>query len=440
MFSILAGKLEVIMKRLHGHGRLDERLVDDALRELRLALLEADVNYRVVKDFIAAIRPRALSQEVLDSVTPGQHVAWILHQEMVRLLGSESEPIRWGGMPPVAILLAGLQGSGKTTTAGKLASMLKGQRKRVLLVAADVYRPAAVEQLRALATQIGVECVGGEGDPVAICAEAVARSRRDVFDAVILDTAGRLHVDAEMMDELARIADAVSPRERLLVVDGMSGQDAVRTAQEFHTRLQLTGVILTKLDGDARGGAALSVRAVTGAPIKFVGVGEKLGDLEPFHPDRIASRILGLGDVLTLVEKAHAQADLDRSAAIQRKLKRGELNLMDFLEQLRQLKKMGSLDQLVSMIPGASKLGLSGASLDDRELARTEAIILSMTGEERAKPAVMNGSRRKRIARGSGTSVQDVNRLLREFEAMQKMMKRMGGARIGRRVPLGRLN
>jgi len=439
MFSTLAGKLEGILKRLQGHGKLDERSVDEALRELRLALLEADVNYRVVKDFVAAIRPKALTQEVLGSISPGQQVAWIVHQEMVRLLGSEAEPIRWGGTPPVVIMLAGLQGSGKTTTAGKLAAMLKRQQRRVMLVAADVYRPAAVEQLRTLAGQIGVACDGGDGDPVAICSSAVLRARREVFDAVLLDTAGRLHIDEEMMAELARIVEAVAPRERLLVVDGMTGQDAVRTAQEFHGKLALTGVILTKLDGDARGGAALSVRAVTGTPIKFVGVGEKLDDLESFHPARIASRILGMGDVLTLVEKAHAQADEAKAAAMQRKIRRGELSLADFLDQLRQVRKMGSLDQLVAMIPGASKLGLSGAQMDDRQFTRMEAIILSMTNDERTRPAIINGSRRKRIARGSGTSVQDVNRLLREFEAMQKMMKRMGGARLGRRLPLGRL-
>jgi len=439
MFSILAGKLDGILKRLQGHGKLDERSVDDALRELRLALLEADVNYRVVKDFVSAIRPKALSEEVLGSITPGQHVAWIVHQEMVRMLGSEAEPIRWGGVPPVVIMLAGLQGSGKTTTAGKLAFMLKRQQRRVMLVAADVYRPAAVEQLRTLAAQISVVCEGGEGDPVVICSSAAGRARREVFDAVVLDTAGRLHIDDDMMAELTRITDSVAPQERLLVVDGMTGQDAVRTAQAFHERLALTGVIMTKLDGDARGGAALSVRAVTGTPIKFVGVGERLEDLEPFHPTRIASRILGMGDVLTLVEKARDQADAAKAAVMQRKIRRGELNLTDFLDQLRQVKKMGSLDQLVAMIPGASKLGLSDAQMDDRQFTRMEAVILSMTKDERARPAMINGSRRKRIARGSGTSVQDVNRLLREFEAMQKMMKRMGGARFGRRLPLGRL-
>lgn len=436
MFATLAGKLDGILKRLQGKGTLDERAVDEALRELRLALLEADVNYRVVKEFVAAVRPKAVSEQVLQSITPGQQVAWIVHQEMVRLLGTEAEPIRWGGAPPVVIMLAGLQGSGKTTTAGKLALLLKRQQRRVLLVAADVYRPAAVEQLRTLADQVGVECTGGEGDPVAMCAAAVLKARREVFDAVILDTAGRLHIDAEMMGELVRIVEAVEPRERMLVVDGMTGQDAVRTAQEFHEKLALTGVILTKLDGDARGGAALSVRAVTGAPIKFIGVGEKLDELEPFHPARIASRIMGLGDVLTLVEKARTQADEAKTASLHKKIRRGELSLADFLDQLRQVRKMGSLDQLVSMIPGASRLGLE-TETDDRQFGRLEAIILSMTKEERLRPAIINGSRRKRIARGSGTSIQEVNRLLRDFDAMQKIMKRMGGMRAGRRFPLG---
>lgn len=439
MFSSLAAKLEGIFKKLQGHGRLDERTVDEALRELRLALLEADVNYRVVKEFVSAIRPKALTEQVLASITPGHQVAWIVHQEMVRLLGGESTPIRWSGIDPIVIMLAGLQGSGKTTTAAKLALLLKRQQRRVLLVAADVYRPAAVEQLRTLSSQIGVDCEGGEGDPVDICSAAAVRARREVYDAVVLDTAGRLHIDAEMMEELARIVAAVSPKERLLVADGMTGQDAVRTAAEFNATLSLTGVILTKLDGDARGGAALSIRAVTGAPIKFVGVGEKLEDLEPFHPSRIASRILGMGDVLTLVEKARAQADEEKTAEMQRKLRRGEVGLTDFLDQLRQVKKMGSLEQLVSMIPGASKLGLAGAQVDERGLVRMEAIILSMTNEERERPALMNGSRRKRIARGSGTTVQEVNRLLREFETMQKMMKRLGGGKPGRGFPFGRL-
>ncbi|MBN1426085.1 signal recognition particle protein [Candidatus Fermentibacteria bacterium] len=439
MFSSLAAKLDGILKKLQGHGKLDERTVDEALRELRLALLEADVNYRVVKDFVASIRPKALSEQVLASITPGHQVAWIVHQEMVRLLGGESAPIHWSGIDPMVIMLAGLQGSGKTTTAAKLALLLKRQQRRVLLVAADVYRPAAVAQLRTLSSQIGVDCDGGEGDPVAICSAAAVRARREVYDAVVLDTAGRLHIDSEMMEELARIVAAVSPKERLLVADGMTGQDAVKTAQEFHATLSLTGIILTKLDGDARGGAALSVRAVTGAPIKFVGVGEKLQDLEPFHPSRIASRILGMGDVLSLVEKARAQADEEKATEMQRRLRRGELGLSDFLDQLRQVKKMGSLEQLVSMIPGASKLGLADAQVDEGGLARMEAIILSMTKEERARPVLINGSRRKRIARGSGTTVQEVNRLLREFEAMQKMMKRVGGAKLGHRFPFGRL-
>jgi signal recognition particle subunit SRP54 len=338
----------------------------------------------------------------------------------------------------VTIMLTGLQGSGKTTTAGKLASLFKRQSKRTMLVAADVYRPAAVEQLRVLAGELGVQFhAEGQEDPVEICASAVERGAREVFDVVIMDTAGRLHIDEAMMEELVRIARRIEPVEKLLVLDGMTGQDAVTTAAEFDQKLGLTGTILTKLDGDTRGGAALSVRAVTGTPIKFIGVGEKLDDLETFHPSRIASRILGMGDVVTLVEKAQAQADEKKAAVLKKKLRKGRLTFDDFLEQLQQIKQMGSLDQLVGMIPGAAKLGLGSGPMDDGELVRIEAMICSMTKEERDRPAIINGSRRKRIARGSGTRVQDVNRLLRDFTAMQKMMKRFGGGKMKQRALLG---
>jgi len=439
MFSALSERLDTVFSRLRGKGKLDEKSIKESLREIRLALLEADVNFRVVKDFVGNIREKALGQEVLSSITPGQQVVGIVHGEMVSLLGGEAEPIMWKGPSPLIIMLAGLQGSGKTTTAGKLAFKLKAQNKRVMLVAADVYRPAAIDQLSILAEQLKVDLHREDSqDPVGICGRAVERATRDIIDVVILDTAGRLHIDDAMMDELTAVADRVKPRERLLVLDGMTGQDAVNTAVEFDKRLSLTGTILTKLDGDARGGAALSIRWVTGKPIKFIGMGEKLDDLEPFHPARIASRILGMGDVVTLVEKAQKHADETKARDMQKKIRKGQLTFEDFLDQLRQIKNMGSMDQIIGMIPGASKLGLGGAQMDDRQLVRMEAIISSMTKEERTKPHIINGSRRKRIARGSGTRVQDVNRLLREFEAMQKMMKRIGSGKIPRSMLTGR--
>lgn len=437
MFGVLAGKIDTLVKKLAARGTLDERAVDEALHQLRMALLEADVNYRVAKDFVAAVRARALRQEVLRSVNPGHQVAAAMWEEMVGLLGGKAEPLRWGSFLPFVVMLAGLQGSGKTTTAAKLALLMKRQHKKVMLVAADVYRPAATEQLWVLAQQVGVPCVGGQGDPVELARMAVEEARRQVFDAVILDTAGRLHVDRPMMEELSRIVEVTHPHERLLVVDGMSGQDAVRTVEEFHRVLGATGLILTKLDGDARGGVALSARAVTGIPIKFVGTGEKLEDLEPFHPDRMASRIMGMGDVLTLVEKARAEADEAKAREVGRRLRRGQLTMDDVLQQLRQVKKMGSLDQLLSLVPGLGK-GLPLGQLDERQLSRAEAIILSMTKEERARPSLIDGSRRKRIARGSGTSVQEVNKLLREFEAMQQMMKRLGKARVSKAFLYGK--
>lgn len=438
MFAALSSKLDGILKKLQGKGTIDEKSVDAALREIKLALLEADVNYKVVKEFTAGVRTRSLGQQVLSSITPGQQVVGIVYDELVKLLGGEAEPIRWGGSPPVTIMLTGLQGSGKTTTAGKLGSLLKRQGKRVMLVAADVYRPAAVEQLGILADELGIQFHSlEETDPVEICARAVERGAREIFDVVIMDTAGRLHIDEAMMEELVRISHRIEPTETLLVLDGMTGQDAVTTAAEFNQKLGLTGTILTKLDGDARGGAALSVRAVTGTPIKFIGVGEKLDDLETFHPTRIASRILGMGDVVTLVEKAQSRADEKKAAVLRKKLRKGGLTLDDFLDQLQQIKQMGSLEQLVAMIPGASKLGLGAGAMDERELVRIEAMIRSMTKDERERPAIINGSRRKRIAQGSGTRVQDVNRLLKEFTAMQKMMKRFGGGKVKPRALLG---
>jgi signal recognition particle subunit SRP54 len=438
MFTALSSRLDGILNKLKGRGTLDEKAVDAALREIKLALLEADVNYKVVKEFTAGVRQRALGRQVLSSITPGQQVVGIVHDELVKLLGGEAEPIRWGVPPPVTIMLTGLQGSGKTTTAGKLGSLLKRQGKRVMLVAADVYRPAAVHQLRVLAKELGVQFYAAEDtDPVEICARAVELGAREIFDVVIMDTAGRLHIDEAMMEELVRISRRVDPTERLLVLDGMTGQDAVTTAAEFNQKLGLTGTILTKLDGDARGGAALSVRAITGTPIKFIGIGERLDDLETFHPTRIASRILGMGDVVTLVEKAQLRADEEKAHVLRKKVRKGRLTLDDFLDQVQQIKQMGSLEQLVAMIPGAAKLGLGPSAMDDRELVRIEAMIRSMTKEEREKPGIINGSRRKRIARGSGTRVQEVNRLLKEFTAMQKMMRRFGGGKVKPRALLG---
>ena len=434
-FEGLAEKLQTVFRRLRGKGRLSEADVEAALREVRLALLEADVHYRVVKDFIGRVRERAVGQEVLESLTPAQQVIKIVHEELTRLMGGQHTRLDLGGEPPVPVMLVGLQGSGKTTTAAKLARLLVRQGRQPLLVAADVYRPAAVEQLVTLGQQIQVPVYapGTDRDPVAIAREGVAEGRRRGRDVVILDTAGRLHVDDALMAELERIRQAVAPRETLLVVDAMTGQDAVNVAAAFHQRLGIDGVILTKLDGDARGGAALSVRAVTGRPIKFVGLGERVDQLEPFHPERMASRILGMGDVLSLIEKAQAAFDAQQAQRLERKLREQTFDLEDFLEQLRQVRKMGPLDQLLAMIPGLAGR-LQGVRVDEDELRRIEAIIQSMTPEERRHPEIINASRRRRIARGSGTRVQDVNRLLKQFAETQRLMKQMAGAaRRGRR-------
>ncbi|HEY8552040.1 MAG TPA: signal recognition particle protein [Thermaerobacter sp.] len=434
-FEGLAEKLQAVFRRLRGKGKLSEADVEAALREVRLALLEADVHYKVVKDFIGRVRERAVGQEVLESLTPAQQVIKIVHDELTRLMGGQHARLDLGGEPPVPVMLVGLQGSGKTTTAAKLARLLVRQGRQPLLVAADVYRPAAVEQLVTLGQQIQVPVYapGTDRDPVEIAREGVADGRRRGRDVVILDTAGRLHVDDALMAELERIRQAVAPRETLLVVDAMTGQDAVNVAATFHQRLGIDGVILTKLDGDARGGAALSVRAVTGRPIKFVGLGERVDQLEPFHPERMASRILGMGDVLSLIEKAQAAFDAQQARRLERKLREQTFDLEDFLEQLRQVRKMGPLDQLLAMIPGLSGR-LQGVTVDEGELRRIEAIIQSMTPEERRHPEIINASRRRRIARGSGTRVQDVNRLLKQFAETQRLMKQMAGAtRRGRR-------
>ena len=430
MFESLSEKLQKTFRKLRGLGKLSEKNMTEGLREVRLALLEADVNYKVVKDFIADVREKAMGSEVLDSISPGQQLVKVVHDELVSLMGGKAEPLTFSSEPPSVIMLIGLQGSGKTTTAAKLARQLRSKGHQPLLVAADVYRPAAVKQLQILAEQLDMPSfsVDGSKEPLKICKESVKHARQNGRDIVIVDTAGRLHIDDELIAELQDIRDALKPREILLVADAMTGQDAVNAAENFHSQVGVTGVILTKLDGDARGGAAISIRAVTSKPIKFVGVGEKLEALEAFHPDRIASRILGMGDVVSLVEKAQENIDEERAAKLQERLLKAQFTLEDFQEQLQQLKKMGPLDDLMAMIPGMSKF--KGMQPQEKDLITIEAIINSMTRKERQTPSVIDGSRKKRIAKGSGTKVADVNRLLKQFQQMQKMMKKM--SRLGR--------
>ncbi|TMF95790.1 MAG: signal recognition particle protein [Chloroflexi bacterium] len=435
MFESLTERLDQALKTLTGRGKLSEADVDAGLREVRLALLEADVNYKVVKDFVASIRARAVGAEVMDSLNPGQQLVKIVDEEMVRLLG-DRVPMGYAPSPPTVIVLAGLQGSGKTTTAGKLALFTRREGHRPLLVSTDVRRPAAMEQLEILAKSINAPAYAPRGtDPVAIVAiarESLAEARRVNADVVIVDTAGRLQVDEDLLAELKRITDAVPAQHRLLVLDAMTGQQAVNVTVSFQRTISLSGAILTKMDGDARGGAALSLRAVTQCPIQFVGVGEKLTDLEIFYPDRMASRILGMGDVLTLIEKAQDQVDASQAREMEKKLRAGRLTLTDFMEQLKQVKKMGPLEGIIGMLPGAGKIkNLAGALPTDDQLKEMEAIILSMTPLERERPEVMDGSRRRRIARGAGTDIAAVNRLLKGFQQMQQMMKQMGkGKRI----------
>jgi signal recognition particle subunit SRP54 len=431
MFERLSDKLATVFKRLKSRGVLTEEQVNEALREVRLALLEADVNYKVAKAFIERLRARAVGEEVLRSLTPAQQVIKIVHEELTGLLGGESPRLDLSGRPPVAVMLVGLQGSGKTTTAAKLARKLKSQGRQPYLVPADVQRPAAIDQLKKLGADIGVEVYPSSTgqNPVEIAAAAMEAAYTAGFDTVILDTAGRLHIDAPLMAELKATKEKVAPREILLVADAMTGQDAVQVAQRFHDLLKLTGVILTKVEGDARGGAALSMREVTGAPLKFLGVGEKLDALEPCHPERLASRILGMGDVLTFIEKAQEAFDAEQVQVLERKLRKEAFTLEDFRDQLRQIKKMGSMEQLLGMIPGFGRLkDLRGLQPDTGELKRVEAIINSMTAKERANHLIIDGSRRRRIAKGSGTTVQDVNRLLKNFAMTQKMIKTMSQA------------
>ncbi|MBM3320190.1 MAG: signal recognition particle protein [Candidatus Eisenbacteria bacterium] len=437
MFQDLTAKLETAFRKLRGKGKLSDKDVEAALREIRLALLEADVHYRVVKDFLAAVRERAVGADVLGSLRPGQQVVKVVHDEMVRLLGGSAASIPLASQPPTVLLLVGLQGSGKTTAAAKLAVRFRRKGKKPLLVAADVHRPAAAEQLEQLGRAAGCEVYRGAAGAKAeaIAAEGVRLARGKLLDVVIVDTAGRLHVDEEMMDEVARVRAAASPHEILLVVDGMTGQDAVRAASAFEEALGLDGFILTKMDGDARGGAALSIRRVTGKPVKLIGTGEGIDALEDFHPERMAQRILGMGDVLTLVEKAEAAVDEEKARDLARKLRERSFTLEDFAEQLRSVRKMGPLDQILGMLPGASRLP-KGLDVDEKALSRVEAILSSMTPAERREPVVLNGSRRRRIARGSGTSVQEVNQLLRQYDMLRKMMRRAGkGRRSG--IPWG---
>ncbi|MBI5198343.1 MAG: signal recognition particle protein [Nitrospirae bacterium] len=429
MLESLSEKLEGIFKRLKGRGVLKESDVEEGLREVRLALLEADVHFRVVKAFIEKVKERAVGQEVLSSLTPGQQVVKIVYEELCRLMGEQGTGIRLSSIPPTIVMLVGLQGSGKTTTSGKLAKRFKSDGRRVLLTAADPRRPAAVQQLTTLgeSLEITVHAVPGEQNAVLICQQAVERARSHGYEVVILDTAGRLHIDTDLMEELRQIRETTHPHEILLVADAMTGQDAVNMAARFHEGLGLTGAILTKVDGDARGGAVLSIRHVTGVPVKFLGVGEKLDQLEPFHPDRMASRILGMGDVLSLIEKAQETTSKEEALALQKKMKGNQFTLEDFRDQLGQIKKLGSLEQILQMIPGGSKL-LKGVdtNLQEREFRRLEGIINSMTPKERRDHTILNGSRRKRIARGSGTKVEEVNRLLKQFVQAKKMMKVMG--------------
>ncbi len=427
MLSGLSEQLDRVMQKLRGRGRLTEAHVKEAMREIRVALLEADVNFKVVKDFVARVGERAVGEDVLQSLTPGQQVVKIVHEELAALMGEKHRGLEFASHPPTVIAMAGLQGSGKTTSAAKLAAYLKKNGRRPLLVAADVHRPAAIDQLESLGAQIDVPVYSGDRkDPVAIGGQAVSQARTMGLDTVIVDTAGRLQVDEAMMAELSSVAREIKPHERLLVVDAMTGQEAVSVAESFSEHAGIDGVILTKMDGDARGGAALSILAVTGCPVKFIGVGEKVEDLEPFHPERMASRILGMGDVLSLIERAQSQVDAEKATEMERKLREDEFTLEDFRDQLGQVKNMGSLEQLMSMMPGMSKR-LKGMEVDDRELVKVEAIIDSMTPGERRTPEIINGSRRRRIATGSGTRVQDVNRLLKQFKEARKMIRQLSG-------------
>ncbi len=439
-FENLSDKLQSAFKNLTGKGKLSEKDVKAGMREVKLALLEADVNFKLVKDFVKTVTEKAIGDEVMKSLTPGQQVIKIVNQELTKLMGETAEKLTFSSQPPTVIMLVGLQGAGKTTAAGKLSSFLRKQGKKPLMVACDIYRPAAIKQLQVLgkSLDIPVFSMGDQISPVEIAKAAVAEARRKFLDVVIIDTAGRLHIDEALMNELSAIKTETKPHEILLVLDAMTGQDAVNVAENFNRQLEVDGVILSKLDGDTRGGAALSIRAITNKPIKFASVGEKLSDFEVFHPDRMTSRILGMGDVLSLIEKAQDAIDQEKAEKLADKLKKQSFDLEDFLDQLQQMKKMGPLGELIKMIPGINKNALKDVDIDEKQFVKTEAIIQSMTIEERRKPSLLNASRRKRIAAGSGTTVTDVNRLIKQFSDMKKMMKKMtkkGNRRGGMKFP-----
>ena len=426
MFQQFSDRIQGVLRRLRGQGHLTEASVNEGLREVRLALLEADVNVQVAQDFLSRIRQRAVGDEVIKSLTPGQHLVGIVKEELEALLTGPGQKLKTSGMPPTTVVLCGLQGSGKTTTAGKLGRLLKERGHLPMLASVDVHRPAAREQLATVARAVSVRCFEDAGaDPVALAAGSVYAARQAGCDFLIVDSAGRLQIDQKLMEELARVVERVNPAEVLYVADSMSGQDAVRSALEFHKRVKLTGIILTKLDGDARGGAALSVRSVTGVPIKFVGTGEKPSDLEAFYPDRMASRILGMGDVLSLVEKAQSTFQAGEAEKLEHKLRKAEFTLEDFLEQIAKVRRMGNLKEIMGMIPGLQ--AMSSGEVDEKRITRTEAIIRSMTARERSSPQLLDGSRRRRVASGSGTSVQEVNELLRQYKQARKLMKMFSG-------------
>ena len=439
-FESLTQKFQETFKKLRGKGKINEKDVKESMREVKLALLEADVNYKVVKDFVNSVSLRAVGQEVMESLTPGQQVVKIVNDELIKLMGSNESKLNMASNPPTVIMLTGLQGAGKTTMASKIALHLKKKNKKPLLTACDVYRPAAIKQLQVLGNQIDVPVfsMGDKVNPVDIAKASIEHAKKMGNDVIIIDTAGRLHINDELMAELVNIKDTVNPQEIMLVVDSMTGQDAVNVAQKFNDLLDISGVILTKLDGDTRGGAAISIKAVTGKPIKFVGMGEKLSDIEIFYPERMASRILGMGDVLSLIEKVQDSIDEKKALEMQQKMLSQQFTLDDFLDQMQQVKKMGPIKDLLKMIPGADASKLGNVNFDEKQLAHTEAIIKSMTKSERANPAIINSSRKKRIAKGSGTNIQDINKLLTGFEQSRKLIKQMGNMQKG--LKMGKLN
>jgi signal recognition particle subunit SRP54 len=428
-FENLGDKLQNVFKKLRGKGKLSEKDIKEAMREVRLALLEADVNFRVVKDFVSSVTEKSIGHEILEGINAGHQVVKLVHEELISLMGSSQSQLTFSSKPPTVYMMVGLQGAGKTTSTGKLAGLLRKQGKQPLLIACDIYRPAAIKQLQVVGKTYNIPVfeMGDKVDPAKIAENGIAHAKENGNDIVIIDTAGRLHIDEELMQELHRIREVAKPQEILLVVDAMTGQDAVNVAKTFDEQLGLDGVIVTKLDSDTRGGAVLSVRAVTGKPVKYVGMGEKLDEMEAFHPDRMASRILGMGDVLTLVEKAQQAFDDKQAIELEQKIRNNAFTLEDFLDQMQQLKKMGSIKDLLGMMPGINHAELAGAEVDEKALAHTEAIIQSMTREERNNPSILNGSRKKRIAKGSGRSIQEVNRLLKQFDEMRKMMKEFTG-------------